>query len=420
MSKKHSVSAILLASLLTLTFSSLMAGDWPQWRGPNRDDVSKETGLLQKWPSSGPKVLWVNKDGGLGYAGFAVVGDTMYTMGLRGETEYLLAIKVSDGKEKWAKPIGKILKNGWGDGPRSTPTVDGDYIYAMGGRGGLHCFKASNGAPVWDVSMTSDLGGKVPNWGYTESPLVDGPIVICTPGGKKGAIVALDKKTGKIKWRSKSFTDRAEYSSVIKAEHNGQRQYIQLTQKSVVGVNAKNGNVLWKTDWPGRVAVIPTPIFAQGHVYITSGYGVGCNLYEINKSNKVSAVYEDSVKKIMKNHHGGVIKVGDYLYGYSDGVGWTCQDFKTGKKMWNEKRALGKGCISYADNRFYCVDERNGDVVLIEASPKGWSEKGRFTLSPQTKNRNPRGKIWVHPVIANGKMYLRDQEIIICYDISAK
>lgn len=409
--------SLLACGLISLMVLPVFAADWPQWRGPERDDISSETGLLESWPGGGPEVKWINRDGGLGYAGFAVVDGTVYTMGLRGDTEYLIAISASDGTEKWSQPIGKVLKNGWGDGPRSTPTVDDGHVYCIAGRGRLSCF-TTGGKLVWKVEMT-DLGGEVPNWGYTESPLVDGPLVVCTPGGSKGALAALDKKTGKVRWRSREFKDGAQYSSVIKAMHHGQRQYIQLTMKSVVGIDARNGKVLWEADWPGRTAVIPTPIYHDGHVYITSGYGVGCNLFKISKDNQVTEVYDDRARKVMKNHHGGVIKVGDHVYGYSDGVGWTCQNFMTGELVWNEKRELKKGCISYADGHFYCVDESSGEVVLIEASPKGWNEKGRFTLSPQTTKRNPRGRIWVHPVISDGKLYLRDQEIIICYELKS-
>jgi outer membrane protein assembly factor BamB len=183
--------------------------------------------------------------------------------------------------------------------------------------------------------------------------------------------------------------------------------------KNVVGVDPKNGSILWKSSWPGKVAVIPTPIFSEGYVYITAGYGVGCKLIDLSK-NYPSDVYEN---KVMKNHHGGVIKVGEYLYGYSDGVGWACQNFKTGELVWNEKKALGKGAIAYADNRLYCQGEGDGRVILIKASPSGWKPTGEFTISPQTKKRNPKGRIWTHPVICDGKLYLRDQEYILCYDI---
>ena len=191
------------------------------------------------------------------------------------------------------------------------------------------------------------------------------------------------------------------------------RQYIQLTQKTLVGIAADDGRVLWSYPWPGRIAVVPTPIFRGGKVYIACGYGVGCGLVKL-VDGTAEEVYEN---KVMKNHHGGVILVGDHLYGYSDGLGWVCQDFETGEQVWAEKKALGKGAIACADGMLYCVDEGSGEVVLIEASPEGWNEKGRFKLEPQSEYRSPSGKIWTHPTIANGKLYLRDQEIVYCFDI---
>ncbi len=388
--------------------------DWPQWRGPNRNDISTETGLLKSWPDDGPKRVWLFRDAGIGYSGPAVVDGTVYTMGGRGRTEHVIAIG-DKGKELWSAEVGELLSNGWGDGPRGTPSVDGRVLYALGGRGDLVCVSRSKGTVIWRRAM-KDFGGRTPGWGYTESLLVDGNLVVCTPGGRKGAIVALDKRTGKRVWQSEKFSDRAQYSSIIAAEHNGVRQYIQLTMESVAGVAAKDGRLLWRAEWPGRTAVIPTPIFHDGHVYVTSGYGVGCKLLKIGKRNAVEEVY---FNRVMKNHHGGVVLLDGHIYGYSDGNGWTCQDFKTGDQVWSEKRELGKGCLTYADGRFYCVDERDGTVALVEATTRGYREHGRFRLSPLSDRRSPRGRIWTHPVISGGKLYLRDQELLFCYDVSS-
>ncbi|MEC8044278.1 MAG: PQQ-binding-like beta-propeller repeat protein [Verrucomicrobiota bacterium] len=398
----------------SLFSSALIAGDWPGWRGENRDDISNEKGLMKSWPSSGPDKIWMNEDGGLGYAGFSVSNGGLYTMGAFGKTEKLLAFNASTGKKVWELPIGDLLTNGWGDGPRTTPSVSDGKVYALGGKGNLVCADSRTGQKIWETHLVKDLGGKVPGWGYTESVLVDEGRVICTPGGSGGALSALDANTGKVLWRSKEFTEPAQYSSPIVITQRGKRQYVQLVMKKLVGVDARSGRLIWESDWAGKVAVIPTPIYADDHVYISSGYGIGCKLVELTSSG-ARDVYDN---KIMKNHHGGVIKLGNYLYGYSDGYGWVCQDFKSGELLWNEKKALGKGAIAYADDRFYCLGEGDGRVVLIEATPKGWRPKGEFTIDPQTKKRNPKGKVWTHPVIANGKMYLRDQELIFCYDIS--
>ena len=387
------------------------ASDWPQWRGPDRTEVSKETGLLKQWPASGPKRVWLYENAGNGYSGPAIAGGKLFTMGTRDGGEILIALDANTGKEIWTAKIGPVLNNDWGDGPRGTPAVDGDRVYALGGQGNLICASIADGKVLWQETM-QNLGGRVPGWGYTESVLVDGNQVVCTPGGGKGAIAALDKMTGKPVWQSKEFTDGAQYSSIIAIDHNGARQYVQLTMKSLVGIAPGDGKLLWKSEWPGSTAVIPTPIFHDGHVYVTSGYGVGCKLVKLGANNQVSDVYAN---KVMKNHHGGVVLVGDHLYGHAD-AGWTCQDLKTGKEVWNH-RGFGKGAIASADGMLYCLDEGSGTVVLIDASPKGWQEHGRFKLDPQTKIRSSQGRIWTHPVISNGKLYLRDQDLIYCYDV---
>jgi outer membrane protein assembly factor BamB len=390
------------------------AADWPGWRGPDRADVSHETGLLKSWPADGPRQLWVSQDAGLGYSGPAIVDGKLYTLGARDKSELLIAVDAGSGKLLWSVEVGDLLTNGWGDGPRGTPSVDGDRVYALTGRGTLVCADVKDGRVVWKRAM-DEFGGKVPGWGYTESVLIDGDHVVCTPGGSKGTIVSLNKATGELVWQSKDLTEDAHYSSIIVAEPNGTRQYIKHTEKKVSGVSAADGSLLWTTDFPGRTAVIPTPIFQDGYVYVTAGYGAGCKLLKIGAGNKVEEVYNN---RLMKNHHGGVVLVGDHLYGYSDGVGWLCQDFKTGEEVWSERKKLGKGAVTCADGMLYCLDEETGAVVLVEASPKGWNEKGRFLLEPQSKNRSSRGKVWTHPVISGGKLYLRDQEHLYCYDIS--
>lgn len=389
------------------------AADWPQWQGPDRTNVSQETGLLKSWPEGGPAKVWVSRDAGLGYAGMAVVGDTLYTLGARGDQEFLIALNVSDGLEKWSTAISNLLTNNWGDGPRSTPTVVDGMVYALSGTGTIMCANVIDGNIAWQANA-SDFGGMKPGWGYCESVLVDGEKVLWTPGGKQGAVVALNRKTGDKVWQSSEFTDGAQYASITVAEHGGRRQYIQLVQKQVFSVDAASGELLWKSDWPGSTAVVPTPIFHDGRVYVTSGYGAGCKLVSLSDNNEPTEVYANQT---MKNHHGGVLRLGDYVYGYSDGAGWLCQDFATGETIWRERQGLGKGCLTYADDRLYLVEERRGDVVLIDASSERWTERGRFTLEPQSDQRNPNGKIWTHPTVANGRLYLRDQDILISYDI---
>ncbi|MFN9538889.1 MAG: PQQ-binding-like beta-propeller repeat protein [Planctomycetota bacterium] len=405
---------MLLGSLLLA--GPLSGGDdWTQWRGKNRADISTETGLLQEWPEGGPKVLWTNKEGGLGYAGFAVVGDRLYTMGLDGSEEFTLCLDANTGAQIWKTTIGSQFENGWGDGPRSTPTVDGEHIYCMPAQGALTCLTL-DGKIKWTRKM-DEFGGKVPFWGYSESPLVEGDLVCCTPGGDQGAIVGLNKATGELVWQTKDLTPQAHYSSLIAAEINGQRQLVQQLLDSIVGIDPKTGEVLWKQDWSGATAVIPTPVsLGNNRIYITTGYGVGCTALEIEPGNKVKELWKN---RVMKNHHGGVIFLNGYLYGYSDGPCFTCQDPTTGEALWTEKK-IKKGALSYADGRFYFLQEGDGKVLLFAAKEKEWTPTGSFVFEPQSEKRNPRGAIWVHPVIANGKLFLRDQEIINCYDIKAK
>lgn len=399
--------------LLAIASVTAAANDWPTFRGADRMDMSKETGLLKQWPVDGPTRVWLNEDVGLGYSGYAIVAGVVYTLGARDATEYVIAVDAATGKEKWSAEAGPLLTNGWGDGPRSTPTVDGGKVYAMSGKGNLVCLNAADGKELWRASMTG-LGGKVPGWGYCESPLIVGNLVVATPGGSQGTLAAFDKNTGAKAWQTADWTDDAQYASAIVVDHNGAQQIIQLTMKSIAGVDAKNGKLLWRTDFPGKTAVIPTPIFHEGQVFVAAGYGVGCMSVKIGPGNAVEPVYANTD---MVNHHGGVILHNGYLYGYSDKGGWTCMDFKTGTVKWQEKNALKKGAIHYADGMFYLLEEKTGVVALIEASPEAWKEKARFTLAPQTTQRNPKGMVWTHPVVSGGKLYLRDQELLFCFDV---
>jgi len=408
-----------LAAALAVTFfaSSLsQAADWPHWRGADFDDQSKETGLLKTWPAGGPKKVWLFEDAGLGYSGFAVVGDTLFTMGSRDATEFVIAVDVKTGKEKWSAEAGPLLTNNWGNGPRSTPTVDGGKVYALSGKGHLSCLNAADGKLVWKVTM-EELGGKVPGWGYTESVLVDGNLVVCTPGGAQGSLAAFDKITGKKVWQSAEWTDGAQYSSIVPASWNGVRQLIQLTGPNFGAVDAANGKLLWKTPFPGKTAVIPSPIFSDGQVFVAAGYGAGCKMVSIGANNALTDGYSNTD---MVNHHGGVLLYQGNLYGFCDGKGWTCMDFKTGTVKWQEKPALKKGAIHLADGQLYLLEEDTGTVVLADASPTGWKEQSRFTLAPQTTQRSKSGKIWTHPVVSGGKLYLRDQELLFCFDVSGK
>lgn len=408
------VSSKLTLLFFLITSGSLAIADWPQFRGPDRSGRSTETNVLQSWDRGGPEQAWLSEDIGLGYSGPAIVDGNIFILGTQKRDEYLFCLDEQSGKILWSAEVGRLLTNNWGDGPRGTPSVDGDRVYAMGGQGTLICATVKDGKVLWKKTMKS-LGGKIQKWGYTESVLVDGDWVLCTPGGNKGTMAALDKHSGKLVWQSKEWKDNAQYASIVPAEIHGVKQFVQLTQKQFAGVSAEDGQVLWKADFRGgRTAVIPTPVVYDNRVYVTAGYGAGSMQIEVGEDQSISTIYSN---KVMKNHHGGVIRVGDYLYGYSDAVGWVCQDWATGEKVWAEKKKLGKGAIGYADGKLYFLEDRSGTVVLIDASPDGWKESGRFTLSPQSDRRSSSGRIWTHPVIANGKLYLRDQELLYCFDV---
>ena len=385
--------------------------DWPGWRGADRSGLQSES-MLTSWPEGSPRQLWVFDDAGLGYSGPAVVDGVLFTMGARGRGEYMIAIDANTGQERWATKMGKRFKNNWGNGPRGTPTVAGGKVYGLGAYGDLICANAADGTELWSASMTK-MGGKIPGWGYSESVLVDEGRVICTPGGSDGTLAALDANTGAILWRSTDFVEKAHYSSPIVIDHQGQRQYVQLTEKKLAGVAADTGATIWTAKWNGKTAVIPTPIFHDGHIFVSSGYGVGCARFEI----ATGAVRPTWSNKVMKNHHGGVILFQDHLFGYSDQRGWTCMEWATGEPVWNDE-SIGKGAIAIAGGMLVLVQESDGLIVLADASSEGWKERGRFALAPQSSDRPEAGRVWTHPVILNGKLYLRDQQYIHCYDVS--
>jgi len=423
------------------------AADWPQWRGPDRTDISKETGLLKSWPKDGPPLLWKNGNVGIGFSGPAIVGDRLYTMGARDETEYVLALDLKTGQEIWHARLGPIFTfkdNGWGDGPRGTPTVDGDLLYALGGQGELVCLQIKDGKELWRKSMLKDFAGKVmeyippTNWGYTESPLVDGDKLVCCPGGPQGTMIALDKKTGSTIWRTTELKDEATHSSIMPAEIDGVRMYTQTTFKgagmgggAVVGVAAKDGKLLWyfPISRYDVYDIVPTPVVRGDLVYVTAANPAGCDLLKVARDAggafTAMDLYSKTSQKMMKNDHGGVVLVGEHIYGFSDGRGWVCQDFKTGKVVWDERNRLeGKGSLTCAGGYLYLLSD-TGVAALIKASPQGWEESGRFELPEKSQTRATRptsqkAGVWTHPVVANGRLYLRDQELLFCFDIREK
>ncbi|HBC86031.1 MAG TPA: polyvinylalcohol dehydrogenase [Lentisphaeria bacterium] len=410
--------AIGIAGLL-LAFSQVQAqNEWPQWRGAERNDLSKEKGLLKEWKAGGPELKWKATDLGNGFSGISLVKGTIYTMGDVEGACQLMAFAEDTGKKLWSLKVGEVGGGGGYPGPRCTPAVEGGLVIALGQFGDLVCADAATGKEVWRKNLAKDFGGKVPKWGYAESPLVDDGKVYCTPGGKEGSIIALNIKTGATAWRSKEYTDEPHYTSLILETIAGQKQLIHLSPANVVGVDIKDGKLLWKAAREGKTAVVPTPVYADNQVFVTSGYGVGCNAFKISKDAsgfKAEQIYSN---KDMVDHHGGVILLDGYVYGHSDSKGWVCMELKTGQLAWSNK-GVGKGSIGYADGNFYIRGEGGkggkGPIALIEANPKAYTEKGSFD-QPDRSDKNS----WPHPVIVNGKLYLRDQGVLLCYDVKGK
>jgi outer membrane protein assembly factor BamB len=405
------------------TAAAARAIDWPQWRGPLQDGVSPEEGLLQDWPAHGPKLLWDITGVGNGYSTVSTAGDRIYTAGEVDGQSSVICLDAKNGSRLWAQPIGKAGTPGCcnAGGPRTPPTIDtaANLIFSLSQFGEVAALDGKDGKGVWKKDLVRDFGGRLPEWGYSSAAVVDGDNVLLTPGSAQGTIVALHKKTGAPVWESE-LKDDAHYASMVVATIDGTKQYIQLTEKSLAGINPTDGKTLWRANFPGNTAVIPTPVVFGNLVYVTSGYGVGCRCFEVKKSAAQFAAKELWNGKQMVNHHGGVIRVGPNVYGYSDSKGWTCQDIKTGTVRWQDKSAwperdAGKGSLAYADNRFVIRTEPKGTLALIAASPDGYKEHGRF----EQPNRS-RESAWAHPVISSGKLYIRDEDHLLCYDISAR
>ncbi len=416
--------------------SCAAADDWPQYRGPNRDDVSAEKGLLQQWPKDGPKLLWTYADAGIGYSGPAVVGDRLYTIGGRGESEFLFAldtktIKEGSVAEAWSAEIGSLFDwkgNNWSAGPSSTPTVDGDSVFALGGNGDLVCASTADGSVRWRKNLPGELeaqvnpiggGPKNLGWGFTWSPLVDGDKLICIPGGPKGTVAALDKRSGDVLWRSTEVAHQAAYTSPMLAEFDGVRQYVVVTNQGVCGVSANEGRLLWKFDRRYGTEVVNSPIIRGSLVFATVGAGNGCDLVRVTRNGDRFGAESVYANKNMANHHGNVVLVNGHPYGASDGKGWVCQSFESGEIAWFERSKLRAGSVTYADGRLYTYSESDGSVTLIEANASSLSVAGTFKIPQQSKLRKPQGKIWTPPVVSGGRLFLRDQEFLFCYDVTA-
>ena len=426
------LSFVIMAAMLAMTGIELTAQDWPQWRGPNRDGVSKETGLNLDWTSKKPEVKWVFRESGFGYSSPTIVGTTLYCQGGSNGKDFAFALDVNTGKLKWKQDLGDeyVDPGRRGNGPRGSVSVDGDKLYLVRGGGQIHCLSATDGKMIWQKGFKEDFGGKLMsgnNWGFSESPLVDRNLVICTPGGDDGSMVALDKNTGNVVWRSKEWTDASGFSSANIIEIGGIRQYVQLASKGVAGISAKDGKLLWHIEFPTprrSPAVISTPIINDNFVYVTSGYNDGCMYISLTKEGegiKADTIYTN---KVVSNKHGGIALINGYIYGHSEsgGSSWVCQNVKTGELVWSQKNqeigANGNGSLFATGDRMLCFDEKKGLLVVAGATPDGWKEYGRMEI-PERISEDPSmdKATWTHPIIAGGNLYLRDHDLLFCFDL---
>ena len=413
------IKLLLPIALQSLAATELSATDFPQFRGLHRDGHSPETGLLQEWPKEGPKLLWQVKEVGAGYSTPSVVGDQIYLLGNEGAEESVLALAVKDGGRVWAAKLGKVghpEQNPNYPGARSTPTVDGTFLFALATDGALVCLAIANGKKVWDKHLRNDFAGKYGEWAYAESPLVDGDKLICTPGGTNATLIALNKRTGEVIWKcAVPGGSEASYSSVVSAEFSGVKQYIQFLATGLVGVDAQTGKLLWHFDKTakGSPAVIMTPLVSDGLIY-SGAFRASSALIKPVLKDGAFALQEIYSGNKLPIGLGGVVRVGDYFYG-SSSQSAMCVGFKTGTVKW-EERAIGPCSWLVADGRIYAHAE-SGDVALIEPTAEAYREKGHFSPS----NPPPRGqaKAWAYPVVANGRLYIREQNSLWCYAVKA-
>ena len=408
------------------------ADDWPGWRGPQRDGKSGSAGLLSSWPDGGPPLAWRATGLGSGYSSVSVAAERIFTMGDLEDGQYALALSASDGSMLWKRKIGPT----WDDnflGPRSTPTADGDHVYVLSTEGDLYCLATASGEVTWQRSLPNDFGAAMmqamgtTDWRFSESPLVDGDRVLVTPGVAAAAMVALDKSTGEELWRAAipknlgdQGTDGAAYSSVVVSNAGGVKQYVQFIGRGLIGVEAESGRLLWSYNpIANDIANIATPIIDGDYVFASSGYGTGSALVKLSKSD--AGIQAEEIYFLeadtMQNHHGGLILHDGYVYtgtGHNKGFP-IAVELDSGKVAWGPVRNQGKSsaALSYADGHLY-FRYQDGLMVLVEATPEAYREKGSFRI-PEVKRES-----WPHPVIANGLLYLREQDNLFVYDLRAE
>lgn len=395
---------LALACYMATAIAQPAGTEWFQWRGPNRDGISAETGLLQAWPKAGPPQAWRANGLGNGYSSFSTSGGRLYTLGARAGTEYVIALDRATGRKLWETVNGRRFQNDRGDGPRSTPTVEGDRLYVLGGSGDLTSLEAATGRKIWSINLVAKFGGVNPYWGYSESPLIVGDRILVNAGGRRASIVAVSKADGATLWQQHS--DGAGYSSPVLMRNGAANQVVFFTDSRTLGIDPRDGRMLWSYNKANNgTANVATPIVRGTRVFVSSDYGTGGALIDV----RAAGAAEIYFTREMRNHHASSVLIGDHLYGFSSSI-LTALKFDTGAMAWRD-RSVGKGALIFADNRLYLYSE-NGVVGLAEANPAGYREHGRFTLAPQSGSPT-----WSHPIIASGLMIVRDQDSAYAYNV---
>ncbi len=407
--------SMTMMTLVLFVFACVAsAGDSPQFRGPNRDGKFDEQGLMKQWPDGGPPVAWIAKGLGKGYASASVANGKIYVPGMMENQNAFIFVLNADGAIEKKISYGKETVDQQAPGPRSTPTIDGDRLYILSGLGVVTCINLAKGEKLWDVNILERFGAKNNQWTLAESLLVDGDRVICTPGGPYAGIAALNKMTGETIWATKGLSDMASYCSPTIIDHKGRRILLTETSKLVVGIDAAAGALLWTHDHPTEYDIhAVTPIYNNGLVYFTGGYGSGGGALEL--SHDGSAVTAKWTDKNLDCQHHGVVLVDGYLYGTGHKNGQLmCLEMATGKLMWSTKE-VRQGAVVYADGMLYAYEgPKTGIVDLVKAVSTGFERAGKFSVTEGDD------KHWAHPAIANKRLYIRHGDALIAYDIAAK
>jgi outer membrane protein assembly factor BamB len=404
---------LLILPAFTITISQGAVFEWPQFRGPQRDNISRETGLIKQWPSSGPKLLWTAEDIGEGFSTVAVANGLIYTTGNIGKDTVITALTL-DGGEKWTAKNGPAYKRDK-PGTRGTPTVDDGRVYHENADGDIVCLEASTGKKIWSLNILERFDGRNITWALAESLLIDGDNVICTPGGERIGMAALNKRTGQTMWTCEGINDKPGYSSPIAFEYKGLRQIVVLMAQSVVGVNADTGRLLWRVQHVTPFDEnINTPIYHDGCVFVCSRT-TGSRLIRLNVDGERVSVKELWKSELLESQHGGVILLDGYLYGASrsSSLGpWVCLDFKTSKRMYAEP-GIGTGSLTYADGMIYALNQSR-TVALVRPTRHAFEVISQFSIP-----KGGRGPTWAHPVVCDGRLYVRHGNFLYCYDIKA-